>query len=65
MKAFYTVRTEDHFGQPTFEVWDYYMTQPVCAINDKLSNRRAEYYADKIAKALNEMMHPEKPHERS
>jgi len=64
MKAFYTVRAENESGKPNYFVYDYYLKRPICQLimgTDKAN----ELYADRIAKALNEMMHPEKPHERS
>jgi len=59
MKAFYVERWEDPVTKKgIYSVWDYYLKRPLCLlILDKDSTN--ELYADRIAKALNEMMHPE------
>ena len=52
MNAYYVERTEDDKGKPIYKVWDYYRKVPICVIVME-HPRTAEYYADKIAKALN------------
>jgi hypothetical protein len=59
VRAFYVERTEDKDGKPIYKVWDYYRKLPICTITIE-SPRTAEYYADKIAYALNNVM-PVKP----
>jgi hypothetical protein len=62
MKAFYTARTEGPTGKAMYSVWDYYLKRCVCIM--VLENEKTnELYADRIAKALNETLHPEKKHD--
>lgn len=59
MKAFYVERLEDSLTKKgVYSVWDYYLKRPLCVmLLDKDSTN--ELYADRIAKALNELIHPE------
>jgi len=59
IRPFYVSRNEDDKGKATYTVVDYYLHRPICVmILDRDSTN--ELYADRIAKALNEMLHPEK-----
>ena len=58
MKAFYVDRSEDLRGKGVYTVMDYYTRRPICVLvmhNDSTN----ELYADRIAKALNQLMSKE------